>query len=415
MTSIKLMLNKCRILNNGTYPLVFQIIHNRRKRLIYIKYRLKNEEFHALTCEICVASNSTFSESDALLMNRKLGREQKKIEKVLIKLNNSESEFSVDDIVNHLKDSNSRRSSVVFLLEYMRTQIDKKIKIRKEGTAAAYRSTLASLLKYIGTTCLRKSDIKLSEINIKFVMGYEAFLQQEGVSENTISYYLRNFRTIYNNAAQEGCVLKENYPFIHVHTKPCRTVKRALSLQNMRDIVKLNFHDMPDVEFSRDLYLFSFYAQGMSFVDVVFLKKENISGGILTYSRHKSKQLISILITSQLQFLINKYISNSEYVFPILNPLLESSLYKQYRSALARINRHLKYIAVLIGMDIVLTTYTARHTWATLARYSGAPVSVISAGLGHTSEEVTRIYLKDFDLESLACVNNNVTKLVLSQ
>ena len=148
----------------------------------------------------------------------------------------------------------------------------------------------------------------------------------------------------------------------------------------------------------------------MAFVDIVLLKKVNICNGVLTYSRHKSKQLIRIAVTPQMQGLIDKYKTENEYLFPIISGEYASG-YKQYRLALGRINRHLKKIAVVADIKVPLTTYTARHTWATLARDYGAPISVISAGLGHTSEEMTRVYLKDFDVSMLNQVNSIVTNL----
>lgn len=244
-------------------------------------------------------------------------------------------------------------------------------------------------------------------------MGYEDFLYAQKVSENTVNYYLRNFRTLYNAAIKDGYRQHGDYPFTYVRTRACKTVKRALSKENMRLLSSLSISNSPYLEFSRDLYLFSFYAQGMAFVDIAFLNKKNIYGGLLTYSRRKSKQLIHIVVTPQMQKLIDKYSNDSEYLFPIIDPLnKEQSVYKQYRLALGRINRYLKKLAAGLNLRIPLTTYTARHTWATLARDSGAPLSVISAGLGHTSEEMTRIYLKDFDQSVLAKVNSLVTGLL---
>lgn len=150
----------------------------------------------------------------------------------------------------------------------------------------------------------------------------------------------------------------------------------------------------------------------MAFVDIVFLRKGNIRGGVLSYYRHKSKQLIHIVVTSQMQSLIDKYANAGEYVFPVIDDVSPTPIYAQYRLALRRINRHLKKIASELNINVRLTTYTARHTWATLARESGAPISIISAGLGHTSEEMTRVYLKEFDQETLAQVNRAVTNLL---
>ena len=140
------------------------------------------------------------------------------------------------------------------------------------------------------------------------------------------------------------------------------------------------------------------------------MRKSDICNGVLTYSRHKSKQLIRIAVTPQMQGLMDKYKTENEYLFPIISGEYASG-YQKYRLALGRINRHLKKIAVVADIKVPLTTYTARHTWATLARDYGAPISVISAGLGHTSEEMTRVYLKDFDVSMLNQVNSMVTNL----
>ena len=180
----------------------------------------------------------------------------------------------------------------------------------------------------------------------------------------------------------------------------------------MRKLSSLILQLHSGLDIARDLYLFSFYAQGMAFVDIVFLKKKNIRDGILSYRRHKSQQLIHIVVTLQMQKLIDKYANDSEYVFPIIDASISTSIYDQYRLALGRINRYLKKLTSQLNIRVRLTTYTARHTWATLARESGAPISIISAGLGHTSEEMTRVYLKEFDQETLAQVNRIVTNLL---
>lgn len=248
------------------------------------------------------------------------------------------------------------------------------------------------------------------EIDLRFIRRYEDFLYNNGVAENTVSYYLRNLRTLYNQAVVDGYHPHGEYPFVKAQTRPAKTVKRALSREDLQALANLKLEDAPELKFARDLYLFSFYAQGMAFVDIVLLKKSDIYNGVLTYSRHKSKQFIRIAVTPQMQELMDKYETEGKYVFPIIRDN-SSSEYTQYRLALGRINRHLKRIAAMIDVKIPLTTYTARHTWATLARDCGAPVSVISAGLGHTSEEMTRIYLKEFDVSQLDKVNSIVTKL----
>lgn len=402
-TSVRLMLNKGRRLNNGTYPLVFQVIHSRRKKLLYTGFRLKEEVFNEAEEKIVDGTDATLTATDITKVNRELRKMKNMIHTRIRQLERTTEPFTVEDVLAQFTRANVRQQ--FYILRYIDTQIERKKKLKKEGTAAAYKSTRSSLAKF-----LDGSDIRMLEIDLRFIRRYEDFLYNNGVAENTVSYYLRNLRTLYNQAVVDGYHPHGEYPFVKAQTRPAKTVKRALSREDLQALANLKLEDAPELKFARDLYLFSFYAQGMAFVDIVLLKKSDIYNGVLTYSRHKSKQFIRIAVTPQMQELMDKYETEGKYVFPIIRDN-SSSEYTQYRLALGRINRHLKRIAAMIDVKIPLTTYTARHTWATLARDCGAPVSVISAGLGHTSEEMTRIYLKEFDVSQLDKVNSIVTKL----
>ena len=403
ITSVKLMLNKSRILNNGSYPLVFQVIHNRRKKLLYTGYRMKEEVFDESEGKIMNGIGSTFTATEVVKMNRELRKMRNQIDIRIRQLERTREEFTVEDILT--QNAFGTGKSQFYLLRYINAQIERKQELKKVGMAAAYKSTRSSLAKFIGCP-----DVRMSEVDLAFVRRYEDFLYSNGASGNTVSYYLRNLRSLYNQAVTDGYHPRGEYPFAKAQTRPAKTVKRALSRTDMQNLADLNLENEPELEFTRDLYLFSFYAQGMAFVDIVLLKKTDICNGVLTYSRHKSKQLIRIVVTPQMQGVIDKYNTENEYLFPIISGEYASG-YQKYRLALGRINRHLKKIAVVADIKVPLTTYTARHTWATLARDYGAPISVISAGLGHTSEEMTRVYLKDFDVSMLNQVNSIVTNL----
>ena len=403
ITSVKLMLNKSRILNNGSYPLVFQVIHNRRKKLLYTGYRMKEEVFDESEGKIMNGVGSTFTATEVVKMNRELRKMRNQIDIRIRQLERTREEFAVEDILT--QNAFGTGKPQFYLLRYINAQIERKQELKKVGMAAAYKSTRSSLAKFIG-----RPDVRMSEVDLAFVRRYEDFLYSNGASGNTVSYYLRNLRSLYNQAVTDGYHPRGEYPFAKAQTRPAKTVKRALSRTDMQNLADLNLENEPELEFTRDLYLFSFYAQGMAFVDIVLLKKADICNGVLTYSRHKSKQLIRIAVTPQMQGVIDKYNTENEYLFPIISGEYASG-YQKYRLALGRINRHLKKIAVVADIKVPLTTYTARHTWATLARDYGAPISVISAGLGHTSEEMTRVYLKDFDVSMLNQVNSIVTNL----
>lgn len=359
--------------------------------------------FDELEGKIMNGVSSTFTATEVVKMNRELRKMRNQIDTRIRQLERTREEFTVEDIL--AQNAFGTGKPQFYLLRYINTQIERKQELKKVGMAAAYKSTRSSLAKFIS-----RPDVRMSEVDLAFVRRYEDFLYSNGASGNTVSYYLRNLRSLYNQAVMDGYHPRVEYPFAKAQTRPAKTVKRALSRKDMQILADLDLTNEPQLEFARDLYLFSFYAQGMAFVDIVLLKKVDICNGVLTYSRHKSKQLIRIAVTPQMQGLIDKYKTENEYLFPIISGEYASG-YKQYRLALGRINRHLKKIAVVADIEVPLTTYTARHTWATLARDYGAPISVISAGLGHTSEEMTRVYLKDFDVFMLNQVNSIVTNL----
>ena len=404
------MLNLSRRLNDGTYPLVFQIIHNRRKKLLYTGFHVMKEEFDSRKRK--VNTNRRVN----VKINREIRRMYRLLSKRILELDSSGEEYSVHEITSETPQSPAR---YFYLLKYISTQIDWKKEISKEGIGAAYHSTKQSLSKFLGN-----QDIRMSQISPKFVARYIDFLRNEGAGENTVNFYIRNFRTCYNLAVKEGLVSHEEYPFNDINAKPCRTIKRALSREDMSRLLHLHLPENSTLQFARDLFLFSFYTQGMSFVDIAFLQQKHICGEIINYSRHKSKQLIHIGITPQIQELFNRYGMNRDtndkesYMFPIINPQnadkKQISAYKQYRSALSRINRALKKIAGDLNIRTPLTTYVARHTWATLARDNGVPISTISAGLGHTTEDMTHIYLKELDTDHLKQVNKMMNNLILN-
>lgn len=162
MASIKLLLNKQRMLNNGTFPLVFQFIHRRRKLLYYTKYHIFQQQLAdgALEVEYCEAS--LYSMKEIKEINRELKRDYKRFQNRILELERNNEEYLVDDIVEFKKKKNHRS---YLLMQYIETQISYKKKMGKDGIAAAYHSTYISLKKYIGMKSARKSDIRMEEIN----------------------------------------------------------------------------------------------------------------------------------------------------------------------------------------------------------------------------------------------------------
>lgn len=402
MATIKLMLNKSRVLTNGTYPIVIQIIQLRRKKLIYTGYRINEKQFDEKKCLVVYRTDFPITRYGVGKINKAITKQFRKIKEIIAVLNAESTDYSVSKIIGRYQLSLEDTCLFNFL--------DKRILVKRElgriGIVSAYQSTRSSLEKYWGC-----EDAKISDITPQFVSGYEQFLLRNGVTTNTAAYYLRNLRTIYNYAIEMGCETTSINPFRNVTTNPCKTVKRALSRQKLLQMAMADFSNRPTVEIARDAFLFSFYTRGMSMVDIINLTHANITDGVLTYTRHKTGQVLSVLLTDRLKELLDKYKNDSPYLFPFMHGETPEQKYQAYRLALRRINNGLKIVAKELKMETNLTTYVARHSWATQAKEHGASLAVISEGLGHTSEKTTAIYLKQFDRSVIDRINEVVTDL----
>ena len=370
--------------------------------MIYTSFRLFPEEFDAVRGKVLGGPGSRRGEREVQRMNRQLSQQRRSIESHIAALEARGSGYSVEEIVFRYRADHGGLG----LLHYMDVQIERRRQAERYGMEAALRHTRASLAAFIGLRAVR-----LADVNARFVREYEDFLLRRGVSHNTICYYMRNLKSVWRQAVDDGCVPAGVHPFEHVRSKPRKTVKRALDRLSLRRIHDAEFPANSRLEFARDLFLFSFFSRGMPFVDIIYLKKSSVGNGVISYRRRKTGQWLHVSLTPQLKALIRKYANESEYVFPVLQGTDGRDLHRQYRLALERVNRYLKRIALECCVSVPLTTYVARHSWATLARESGAPVAVISEGLGHTSEKTTQIYLKEFDRRIVDRVNAVVSKL----
>jgi len=279
----------------------------------------------------------------------------------------------------------------------------------RTGTACAYRSTRNCLLRYLG----RDKHISFEDISVRWLNDFVSYLHQCHLRPNTISFYLRILRAVYNRAWKDE-VPGAHFisPFRKIHIGTVRTAKRAVSKECIIQIAKERGTNDKQVDLARDLFMFSFYSRGMPFVDMAFLKHSNITGDTIRYSRHKTGQPLNVKMEAPLKYLVEKYRNESDYVFPILRSG-SKTLYKQYQSALKRYNRQLATLSAELNLPAPLTSYVARHSWATIARNSGIPVSVISESLGHSSEKITYTYLAALDPEVINAANHRVTNLKL--
>ena len=158
----------------------------------------------------------------------------------------------------------------------------------KVRTSETYTAALASFMKFRDG-----QDILLCEIDSDTMMLYEAWLKSKGICPNSISFYMRILRAVYNRAVEKE-LTEQKYPFKHVYTGISKTVKRALPLKAIKRIKELDLTLKPHLDYARDMFLFSFYTRGMSFIDMAYLKKSDLKNGVIIYRRRKTGQQLTI-------------------------------------------------------------------------------------------------------------------------
>ena len=293
----------------------------------------------------------------------------------------------------------SHNTSLPSFVDQLRTQFLQQNKLR---LAETYQSALNSFCLYIN-----KVEILMEDIDSKMIEGYESYLKQKKLTLNTISFYMRILRAIYNRAVKSG-VIEDKKPFNHVFTTMTKTAKRAIPIQTIQKIAQAHITNKNEA-LARDLFLFSFYTRGMSFVDIAYLKKTDLNNTYLIYKRKKTGQELKIAWRKEMQELVDRNSSkDGVHLLGILDENSEKSLRFQYHYTQCIINTALKRLGKQLNLETNLTMYVARHSWATIARQKNIPLSVICDGMGHNSEKTTQIYLQSVNAEAIDRCNDKL-------
>lgn len=382
MTTIKARLNCSRLGSDGMYPLVIRIIHERVKREVYTPYRLRPEEFEVCSEMAVTKSRGKERASYIRKVNECINYIKEELESIRDSLE-SRGEYTTSELVQAYKN----RNDMSCFFTYAGCRINELTASGRDGTAANYRSAVNAFEYYLGSR-----DLSVDDLTQKTVEAFIDSQTRQGNSPNTAAFYVKQLRAIYNKAYDEGYVSSAHNPFHRIKLKGCKTPKRAIAKKEINRICGADLKGRHrHLELSRDLFMFSLYTRGMAFVDMCYLKKENIHGNMLVYRRRKTGQWLQIRIEAPLKELLRKYYdANSPYLLPMLR---DDDSYKGYRYIQRRLNKRIREIGDLLEFNFPLTFYVARHTWATLAHESGIAMSVISEGMGHGSEKTTRIYL----------------------
>ncbi len=405
MASVKVILYEHKKLKDGSHPILVQVIKDRKRKTISTGHSALKSQWNKKS-ELPNSKHPNQS-----LLTSRIKRIKTDINDIVLTLENKRKPFNVEDIINAFK----RKKTDITFQEYCNQLVNSLKESGKTGNSNAYLYCSKSVNSFIGD-----KEILLDEIDYKFVKNYKEYLQKKEqivnkgtdkeyikkLSDNGISFYLRTLRAIINKAIKDDLIDETSYPFKNISIKSQKTRKRAVNKDVIKMVEELDVSKEENLQFWKDLFMFSFYNRGMNFVDMAFLKVKNIENARLNYTRQKTGQQFSIKITEKARVIIDRYndLKDPEsYVFPII--YRKGKEYMDYRNAMRLMNKKLKKISNLLKLDVPLTTYVSRHSWATIAKRSGIATAVISEGLGHESEETTQVYLDSFENDVLDDAN----------
>ena len=404
MTSIKVKFRPSTVARHeGT--IYYQIIHERKTRQLLSNYHVFTHEWDEKRSTVITDQNSD-RKTVILSIRERIHWDVERLTRIVRRLDNKGLSYTADDVI----DDFNRYVDEYSLLNFMERIIIKLKQNGKTRTSETYAATLNSFRKFL---CEAKrqgrlrqdEDIMLDCISAEVMEAYEAWHQQRGVAPNTISFYTRILRAVYNRAVEDGIIENRN-PFRHVYTGVDKTVKRALPIAIIKKIKALDLTSAPALNYARDMFIMSFMLRGMSFIDMAYLKKTDLNNGHITYRRRKTGQQLTIKWTREMQTLLDKYPENpTRYLLPIIRKNGINEHYA-YRNIGYNINHNLKTVARLVGLTVPLTLYVARHSWASAAKAKGIPLSVISEGMGHDNETTTQIYLASLDTSAVDRANS---------
>ncbi|MCB0634777.1 MAG: site-specific integrase [Lewinella sp.] len=401
MVSVKLVLDKRRKKKDGTCPIKLRTIHNRKTRHRSLGYSVLEKDWDEKGQRI---KSSCKAFGNVNRINSLLNKEKLKALEIFAKLQDEGTlpKLSEGEIKKQIANDDLEVKVLVFGEEII-AQLQEA---QKFGNARVYHMMLGSIRDFVDN-----KDFPMRQLSYAWLKKYEAWFLGKGNTLNGLSFNLRTLRALYNRAIKLKRISQDAYPFTDYKIKKEATRKRAISLQEIKSIK--NYEPETDrQERAKDYFFLSFYMMGASFVDLAFLQIRNMVNGRIEYKRRKTGRLHSISISSSLQTILDKYLKSKrnkgDFILNVIKSDDPKQQMKNVQYELKSYNIGLQEIGEACGIEAKLTSYVARHSYATIAKYKGVPTAVISEALGHASEEVTQVYLDSFDKAILDKYHNMV-------
>ena len=321
----------------------------------------------------------------------------------VIEFKSQEKEFTATSLMEKVNKPVKRKTVQEVFNQYIQ-ELESANRLRY---ADMYKCTMHSLIKFN-----KHLDIPFSDMDTIWLKRYEVWLQSQGLAINTLGTRFRHLRVIYNFAIEEKIVKSEYYPFNSFKVSKLSQTTAKRSIQKDEILSVLNYQGQTPLEcLAIDLFTFSYLAAGINFGDIARLTKDNILENRLIYIRKKTQKQIKVSLQEQAIKLIQKYsMPDNPYLFPILSSFHKTEQQKVNRihKIIAKVNKSLKEIGERLNIPIDLTTYVARHSFATVLKRSGVNTSLICEALGHSSERVTHIYPDSFGNDQMEDAMKNL-------
>ena len=383
--------------------LYYQVIHKRKVKYISTEHHIYADEWDEKAETIVVAAESERKGTLAMIQC-KIDKAFKQLRSILDRTERCHKDYTVDDLCKAFIKEQTYKTVFVFLQE----QATKKEQMKRLGTARTYGNA------YRRFKAFREDvDLTFDELTPDMIECYEAWLIDRRLKQNSIRCYLRTLNTLLCKAVAEGLLSNRNL-FSRVRLSYVKTTKRAISEKELKVIANLELPEHSTMALARDIFMFSFYMRGMPFVDIAYLRKTDLKNGMWTYCRRKTNQCLMVEWEKAQQKILDRYAHQTEngpYLLPIINKE-DGTEYLQYQRMQTNINRALKKIGEMAELKMPLTTYVARHTWASVARDMNIPISIISEGMGHNSIKTTQVYLNSIDISRINEANKRIIKRI---
>lgn len=400
MATIKLVLDTRRKKANKRYPLIFRITHRSKSCSINSGLDLALQDWSNKTNFINKKHPNYFKYKK--IIDSKL----EELETVIIELEDSPFHYSVTDIKAELNKLNNKHT----FNSYAKLQVEKLKRANRHGNAISYQYALRSLENHYGVS------IQFEQLNYSLLSEYEMRMKERGIKTNAIAAYMRALRAIFNKAIKEDLVAESLYPFNKYKIKHEKTAKRAITLDDIRKVYNLELEEGTAMWHARNYFMLTFSLIGINFTDLVQLTPDNFKHGRINYRRQKTKKLYDVKVTEQANQILNYYKGESDkYLLPIIpdNLSTKGDINRVTRDKLKQVNHRIKKIGVLLNFQSPLTTYVARHSWATACKRLGYSNELIAEALGHGyGNAITSIYLDAFDKESIDSMNQKLCDTV---